>query len=41
VIANTPTLDEVLARIKSRDPVTLTESSAEAVRAGRAERDRR
>ena len=38
VLANTPTLDEVLAQIKSRDPVTLTETSAEAVRAGRAER---
>jgi plasmid stability protein len=41
VLANTPTLDEVLASIKSRGPVELTESPAEAVRASRAERDRR
>ncbi|HEX8053713.1 MAG TPA: hypothetical protein VF517_12040 [Thermoleophilaceae bacterium] len=38
VLANTPTLAEVLAEIKSRGPVTLTETPAEAVRAGRAER---
>ncbi|MCE0488286.1 FitA-like ribbon-helix-helix domain-containing protein [Ornithinimicrobium sediminis] len=33
-----PTKDEVLARLASRQPVSTTESSAEAVRAGRQDR---
>lgn len=33
-----PPKEEVLARIASREPVSTTETSAEAVRAGRAER---
>jgi antitoxin FitA len=37
-IANRPSLEEILDRIKSREPVTTGEPSAEAVRAGRAER---
>lgn len=37
-IAHRPTLAEVLERIRSRDPVTIEESAAEAVRAGRSER---
>ena len=36
--ANRPSLEEVLERIQTREPVTLTESAAEIVRAGRAER---
>jgi antitoxin FitA len=37
-IANQPSLEEVLAQIRSDEPVLHGESSAEAVRSGRAER---
>lgn len=37
-VAEAPTLDELWARVSSREPVTLSESAAEAVR---AERDAR
>ena len=37
-IANRPSLEEVLDRIQSREPVAGGEASADAVRAGRAER---
>lgn len=37
-LANRSSLDEVLERIKAREPVALPEPAAEIVRAGRAER---
>ncbi len=37
-IARRPTMAEALARIASREPVDIAEPSADAVRAGRAER---
>ena len=40
-LAERPTLDEVLERIASREPVKAGESAAKAVRGARAERDRR
>jgi plasmid stability protein len=40
-IADRPTLDEVLTRIRSREPVPGGGSSADLIRAERAERDAR
>jgi antitoxin FitA len=36
-----PTLAEMVERLRERPPVDVGESAADAVRAGRAERDRR
>ena len=38
-IAERPTMEEMRERLRRRTPVVLPESAADAIRAGRAERD--